>query len=326
MGQSEKKTEPQFCDMQYTRDENGKEILIKEGRFQVMMEWERPYMEACIDALGPSGDVLEIGFGCGYSSSHIQSYLPKSHTIIEYHPVVFEKAQEWAKSYENVILVQDTWQNALDSLGVFDAIFFDDYPLESGMGFDGDSQQVGQWSQMMEEKEPLMREARDRTAFLVSLKYTDEDLDAFFKELPLIDSTPLEYVLSFFCELREQNQITQMQQEYMLERYKKERKIEEGKIQAFMKQRQIKNLPERESPDRLSLFFNECAEKHMRSGSCFSCFISDPISKFQESAFLKAIQADPRFEYQQELMAIEVPDNCGYYAENQALVITITKL
>jgi hypothetical protein len=31
----------------------------------VMMEWERPYMEACVDALkiSPSDSVLEIGFG-----------------------------------------------------------------------------------------------------------------------------------------------------------------------------------------------------------------------------------------------------------------------
>ena len=28
-------------------------------------------------------DVLEIGFGCGYSASRIQSFKPRSHTIIE---------------------------------------------------------------------------------------------------------------------------------------------------------------------------------------------------------------------------------------------------
>ena len=40
-----------FCKMRYDHDENGKEILLKEDTFQVMMEWEKPYMQACIDAL-----------------------------------------------------------------------------------------------------------------------------------------------------------------------------------------------------------------------------------------------------------------------------------
>ena len=72
------------CKMEYQRDEQGKEVLLKDGKFQVMMEWEKPYMHACIDALKPFGDVLEIGFGLGYSAERIQTYHPKSHTIIEY--------------------------------------------------------------------------------------------------------------------------------------------------------------------------------------------------------------------------------------------------
>ncbi len=33
----------------------------------IMMEWERPYMEACVDrmGIGPESVVLEIGFGLG---------------------------------------------------------------------------------------------------------------------------------------------------------------------------------------------------------------------------------------------------------------------
>ena len=50
----------------YTKDENGKELLtITEKHDNIMMEWEKPYMEACIDKLQPKGDVLEIGFGNG---------------------------------------------------------------------------------------------------------------------------------------------------------------------------------------------------------------------------------------------------------------------
>ena len=326
MGHEDKKSEQSFCDMQYTHDENGKEMLIKDGRFQVMMEWERPYMEACIDALEPSGNVLEIGFGCGYSSTHIQSYLPKSHTIIEYHPTVFEKAKEWSQGYENIILIQDTWQNALASLGVFDAIFFDDYPLESGIKLDESSQQVNKWSRFLEEKEPVMQELQEKTAFLKALKYSNEDLDSFFNQMSTVESTPIEYVLSFFCELRENKQITRIQQEYMFEKLKKERKIEEGVIQAFLNQRAGRTLPKQKKPDRLSEFFDRCAEKHMKKGSRFSCFISDPVTKFQESKFLQTLKENPLYQYEEELISIDVPENCRYYHENSALVITITKI
>src|SRR5579871_2039641 len=101
------------CKMEYKKDEHGKEVLLKDGKFQVMMEWEKPYMHACIDALKPFGDVLEIGFGLGYSSDRIQTHRPKSHTIIEYHPEVAKRAREWAKRYPNVTIIEDTWQHAL---------------------------------------------------------------------------------------------------------------------------------------------------------------------------------------------------------------------
>ena len=79
---------------QYKLDEYGKEILLQDNKNQVMMEWEKPYMEACIDRLRPKGDVLEIGFGMGYSATQIQKYKPKSHTIIEMDPVVIKKLKE----------------------------------------------------------------------------------------------------------------------------------------------------------------------------------------------------------------------------------------
>ena len=48
----------------YTKDQNDKDILCDEsGDKQVMMEWEKDYMENCIHRLNPCGKVLEIGFG-----------------------------------------------------------------------------------------------------------------------------------------------------------------------------------------------------------------------------------------------------------------------
>jgi len=114
----------------YKIDENKQEVLLSDQDQQVMMEWEKPYMEACIDALKPNGDVLEIGFGCAYSANHIQSYNPKSHTIIECDGEVIKKLKEWAKDKPSVKIVEGRWQDVIHTLGVFDQIFMDDYPLD----------------------------------------------------------------------------------------------------------------------------------------------------------------------------------------------------
>ena len=116
---------------QYKIDSNNKEILLRDNVFQVMMEWEKPYMEACIDELKPNGDVLEIGFGMGYSATQIQKYKPKSHTIIEMDPLVIKRLKKWAKDYNNIIIVEGTWQKEINKLEKFDEIFFDDYPLKN---------------------------------------------------------------------------------------------------------------------------------------------------------------------------------------------------
>ena len=115
---------------QYKIDSNDKEILLRDNEFQVMMEWEKPYMEACIDELNPRGNVLEIGFGMGYSATRIQKYKPQSHTIVEMDPAVIKRLKKWAKDYDNVMVVEGTWQEKVHTLGTFDEIFFDDYPLK----------------------------------------------------------------------------------------------------------------------------------------------------------------------------------------------------
>ena len=115
---------------QYKIDSNDKEILLRDNEFQVMMEWEKPYMEACIDKLNPTGNVLEIGFGMGYSATQIQKHKPKSHTIIEMDPVVIKRLKKWSKNYNNINIIEGTWQEKIHDLGTFDEIFFDDYPLK----------------------------------------------------------------------------------------------------------------------------------------------------------------------------------------------------
>jgi len=113
----------------YSSDRDGKEQLLDADGKQVMMEWERPYMERCVENLRihSDSDVLEIGFGCAYSANAIQLEKPRSHTIIECSPPVLERLRAWASTRPNVVVVEGTWQERLPDLGCFDCIFFDDY-------------------------------------------------------------------------------------------------------------------------------------------------------------------------------------------------------
>ena len=78
-------------------------ILDQDINFQVMMKWEKPYMKKLINNLKPKGDVLEIGFGFGYSADEIQKYNIKSHTIIE--PVLIKEAESWAKKQKHKVTI-----------------------------------------------------------------------------------------------------------------------------------------------------------------------------------------------------------------------------
>ena len=121
----------------------GVDTYLREGSFggteknvQVMMEWEREYMYACVDSLNLSGkdDVLEIGFGMGCSASRIQSKRPKSHTIVECDRAIIKDIENWKRSVkaENVVVIESTWQDFLSSSRSdksYDCVFFDDFPI-----------------------------------------------------------------------------------------------------------------------------------------------------------------------------------------------------
>jgi len=115
----------------FSLDRDGKEQLLDADGAQVMMEWERSYMEECVTelAIDETCDVLEVGFGCGYSASCIQQMRPRTHTIIECAEAVLERLHVWAADKPNVRVVEGTWQARLPELEVFDCIFIDDYGI-----------------------------------------------------------------------------------------------------------------------------------------------------------------------------------------------------
>jgi hypothetical protein len=116
----------------YTKDFDGEDIIVDSNNFQVMMEWEKPYMEALIDNLKPTGDVLEIGFGFGYSANRIQQHDIKSYTVIECDEEGIKRAKEWAKDQPHpVTVIEGFYHIEIQKLNKkFDAVFIDDSPRE----------------------------------------------------------------------------------------------------------------------------------------------------------------------------------------------------
>lgn len=101
--------------------------LYSNKGFPVMLPWEKEYMEYCINMLHPSGDVLEIGFGLGYSANQIQKFPIRSHTIVECSRKVVKESRIWANDQTHPVnIIEGTWQNVLCLLGKFDTVFFDD--------------------------------------------------------------------------------------------------------------------------------------------------------------------------------------------------------
>ena len=124
--------------LEYTKDSSGNEILQDEnGIHQVMMEWEQPYMEACIDTLDPSGSVLEIGFGLGYSAKKLcLNQNVKKYSVIECSPIVWKKFENFQQEIYQIRpdlemeLIKGRWQDIIYEIDIYDSIFFDDYTYD----------------------------------------------------------------------------------------------------------------------------------------------------------------------------------------------------
>ena len=104
------------CKMEEYGDE---EILI-------MMDWEHPAMSASAAYVTQNGgDILEIGFGMGISAGYMHSHSINSHTIVENHPEIIQKAVEWANGKSNVTIISQSWADVTASLTTYDGVFYD---------------------------------------------------------------------------------------------------------------------------------------------------------------------------------------------------------
>ncbi|WP_146012707.1 MULTISPECIES: class I SAM-dependent methyltransferase [unclassified Pseudomonas] len=99
----------------------------------VMESWESFYMlELAKTASKNGGRILEVGFGLGIASRHIQSFGISEHVIIEANVDVFKTLIEFSKTAEyKVIPILGKWESVIDLLAdeYFDGVLYDTYPL-----------------------------------------------------------------------------------------------------------------------------------------------------------------------------------------------------
>lgn len=317
--------------MQFTKDEYGKEILVKDGDLQVMMEWERPYMEACIAALKPTGRVLEVGFGLGYSADAIQSYKPKSHSIIECDPIVLKRAEAWADGKKGVKLVEGTWQDRLADLGKFDQVFFDDYTPYSEEEVDAVQQTIDAQKQAADKADDMHKQLRVELDRFKGVTFSDADLQDFLGYLQEHQDVDSQQVQRFVDQLVEQGNITAGQKARFLREYTVDSALAaaDAALEEAPSERerlaQFQAQPLRQG-DRLLGFFEICLESHMEKGARITAYFDYAQYKARQDSVAAWIEGrgDVRV-VAEEVMDIDVPPNCRYYAADKALVLVLEK-
>ncbi len=99
---------------------------------EIMEDWQIPLMRRMAEIASASGgDVLEVGFGQGVSSSFIQAGGVLSHTIVECNESVIGRFHEWRRDYpkSDIRLIEGRWQDVTDQFQQYDAVFLHTYPL-----------------------------------------------------------------------------------------------------------------------------------------------------------------------------------------------------
>ena len=179
-------------------------------------------------------------------------------------------------------------------------------------------------NELIQKGSSLVQEVNQTFPFLNELIYSDSDLDQLVQYFLDDKSLSVQHLDQFLKELQARKQVTEEQSSRVLERLKKEGiPVEMMSVESPTTHEQFQF---RGPNERLLTFLQEALNHHMRVNSRFSCFLSSSTSKYQDPKFMEAIICNPFLDYQEQSIDIEVPDNCGYYSEQKALVVVITKM
>lgn len=256
-------------------------------RSEILQEWERLYTEALIKTLNPVGDVLEIGFRNGLSTKSIHNFNPKSLTIIESNPDIFNDAKAWANQKKNARIIQGNWETALPSLATFDAILFNDFTFENDMAMVNFlfPEEILQASTEAKVVLDSLKEEMSQ----ITMAFSDQDIEDFYQN---IGQYKLERIPRFFKKLLENGNITKAQYEKALKKYH----LEKGTQPA---------LPQ---PDNMLQCLLVCLKDHMKKGSRFSFFLGTQVSKYEDSQFFDNVITNPDIDYKEATVTIKMSD------------------
>ena len=113
----------------FTKDSIRIDIEESDLAHYVMHSAEKSLMEKLADITTVNGgNILEIGFGMGLCSNRIQeNENVSSHTIIEVHPEIYNRALEWAKDKKNVNIIFGDWIEVIPKINDirFDGVLHD---------------------------------------------------------------------------------------------------------------------------------------------------------------------------------------------------------
>lgn len=285
-----------------------KDVKSQESKRQALMEWKKSYTESLINELHPSGNVLEVGFGFGHAAECIQSYHPTSHIIIESNPQIAEEAKKWASKNKNVTVIQDSWKNAISSLGKFESIFFNDYPPESEKEIFKllSSEETALISVQAKELLETLKEQMSQ----ITVTFSDQEIDEFYQTVGKFN---IKEMPTFLKNLKERKNITDKQYKEAVEKYQ----LQEDSLKNPLSSTSI----DEKSTDSMIDFLKECIANHMQKGSRFSSFLMSPISKYEDSVFFDLIITSPEFDYREQL----IPINVTNFNPIESLVMVIEK-
>lgn len=305
----------------FTNDEFGKEILLQEDNRKVRMEWEKSYLEACIDMLKPHGDVLEIGYGLGYTAAHIQKYKPKNHIIIESNPEIAEKARKWAsKQPANITIITGSWQDELDNLDRFNTIFFDDYVPFGAPEVEQIKLDAATCQKIANQAHKLRDELEVKLKQFSGIKFTDQDLHAFAIQIARRPGITVEYILRFINNLVEMKNITTRQRDDFT------KELNSQMSNKPFVETNFQSIFNRIYPiDHFAKFVKICLDEHMLSGARLSAYTGSAESKKNDLIFKDLILSRKDVNYTEKKVSVQVPKNCDYFHGDKALIFAIEK-
>lgn len=282
-----------------------------ENEYLALCAWKKKYIEAILDVLKPSGNVLEVGFGQGDAAALIQTYRPKHHLIIEKNPELAKQAKKWAKQQDNIEVLEGDFEETSKYLTtIFDTLFYNDFPLVSSQEMIK-RQPVSEAGKVASEASQLLLLLQKELSHL-PIKYSDEEIDGFYRT---IGKDHIEELPVFFENLKKYGYITPIQYAEAIKKYKipgqrKEKTKEADKVSS--------------DPDTAKIlqFIETCLNHHTHQGSRIASYLTTSASLYEDPGFFDKVITNPNLDYQEKQVSIDIP-NCPYKG---ATVMLVTRL